>query len=74
MHFYEINIYQVMICRLYTVYNKHKVTKIATLDRHRKPASIIVSARIILLPTVHHNRRFHYRKLGQNEGGYLKGF
>ena len=28
MQFYEINIYQVMIFRLYTVYNKHEMIKI----------------------------------------------
>ena len=28
MHFYEINICQVMIFRLYNVYNKHEMLKI----------------------------------------------
>ena len=28
MQFYEINIFEVMIFRLYTVYNKHEMTEI----------------------------------------------
>ena len=28
MQFYEINICQLMICRIYTVYNKHEMIKI----------------------------------------------
>ena len=43
MQFYKINICQIMIFSLYTVYNKYEMIKIG---------SIIASARIILPPTV----------------------
>ena len=51
MQFYEINVCQIKICRLYTVYNKHEIIQIGN-QKKRKIASIIASARIILLPTV----------------------
>ena len=35
MQFYEINIYQVMIIRLYTVYNKHETIKIYNQTREK---------------------------------------
>ena len=46
MQFYEINIYQVMIIRLYTVYNKHDADK-NWQSNLTKIASIIASARKI---------------------------
>ena len=51
MQFCEINIHQVMIFRLYTVYNKHDMIKM-TVKNQIKIASIIANDRIILLPTV----------------------
>ena len=33
--FYEINIYQVMIFRLYTVYTNHEMTKISNQTREK---------------------------------------
>ena len=51
MQFYEINISQVMIFRLYNVYNKRKIVKIGNLTR-KKSQVLSQSARIILLPTV----------------------
>ena len=51
MHFYEINIYQILIFRLYTVYNNHDDDK-NWQSNQRKIPSIIASARIILLSTV----------------------
>ena len=33
MQFYEINIWQFMIFRVYAVYNKQKIIKIANQDR-----------------------------------------
>ena len=35
MQFYEINICQVMIFRLYTVYNKHEMLKIDSQTREK---------------------------------------
>ena len=35
MQFYQINIYQVMIFRLYTVYNKRDVTKMGNQIREK---------------------------------------
>ena len=35
MQFYEISIYQVIIFRLYTVYNKHKMMKIDNQIREK---------------------------------------
>ena len=52
MQFYEINIYQVIIFRLYTVYNKHKMIKIGNQIRANSQVLSIANARIILLPTV----------------------
>ena len=40
MQFYEINICQVMIFRLYTVYNKHEMIK---MDNQTKEKSQILS-------------------------------
>ena len=54
MQFYEINICQVMIFRLYSVHNKHELKKKNWQSNQRKITSIIASARIILLPTVSH--------------------
>ena len=51
MQFYEINICQVMIFRLYTVYNKHNDDK-NWRSNHRKIASIIAFAPVWLLSTV----------------------
>ena len=51
MQFYKINICQIMIFWLSTVYNKDKIIKNCQLN-HRKVASIIVSAQIICLPSV----------------------
>ena len=51
MQFCEINIYEVMIFRLYTAYNK--TDKKNWQLNQRKIASIIASARIILLPIVY---------------------
>ena len=51
MQFYGISICQAMIFTLYTVYSKHEMIKIGNQTRE---ASIIVSARIILLPIVQH--------------------
>ena len=48
MQFYEINICEIMIFKLYTVYNKHDDDENWRLSQ-RKIASIIASARIILL-------------------------
>ena len=55
---YEINISQVMIFRLYTIYNKYEmiqmiprdVLQISWQSNQRKFACIVASARIILLP------------------------
>ena len=35
MQFYEINIYQVMIFRVYTVYNKNEMIKIGNQTREK---------------------------------------
>ena len=35
MQFYEKNIYQILIFRLYTVYNKHEIIKIANQIREK---------------------------------------
>ena len=51
MQFYEIIIFQVMILRFYAVYNKHEIIEIDN-ETKKKIASIVTSARIILLPTV----------------------
>ena len=51
MQFYELNICQDMIFRLYAVYNKHGMIKIGNQTRE-KISCIIASAPIILLPTV----------------------
>ena len=48
MQFDKVNICQVMIFRLYTVYNKHKMIKIGNQNQKKKNAS----ARIFLLLTV----------------------
>ena len=50
MQFYEMNICQVMIFRLYTAYNKHEMIKIGSKNQ-RKISSIMEGARIILLST-----------------------
>ena len=50
MQFSEINIYQVMIFRLYSFYNKCKMIKIG--DQTREKSQVLSSARIILLSTV----------------------
>ena len=57
--FYEINICQVMIFRLYIDYNEHDMIKIGKIAR--KIASIIESARIILLPTVRVSQELEVR-------------
>ena len=51
IQFYEINICEIMIFRLYTIYNKHEVGK-NRQSNQRKFTNIIASARIILRPTV----------------------
>ena len=51
MQFYGKNICQIMIFRLYTVYNKHEMIKIVNQTRE-KIECIIASARIILLSTI----------------------
>ena len=38
MQLYEINIYQVMIFQLYTVYNKHEMIKIDRQTREKSQA------------------------------------
>ena len=50
MRFYEINICQVMILKLYTVYNKHEMKNWQSIKR--KIPSITASAQKILLLTV----------------------
>ena len=50
MQFYKINICQIMIFRLYAVYNKHEMIKIGNQTREKYDS--IASAGIILLPTV----------------------
>ena len=35
MEFYEINICEVMIFSLYTIYNKHEMTKIGSQNREK---------------------------------------
>ena len=47
MQFYDINIFQAMIFRFYTVYIKHEVIKIGNQTQEK-----IASARLIFLPTV----------------------
>ena len=39
MQFYEINIYEVMIARLYAVYNKHEMIKVDKQTRGKSQAS-----------------------------------
>ena len=38
MQFYETNICQITIFRLYTIYNKHKITKIGNQNREKSQA------------------------------------
>ena len=54
MYFYEINICQIMIYKLYSVYKKHNDDKNWRLKK-RKIASIIASAQMILLPSATNN-------------------
>ena len=49
--FYEINVCQIMIFRLYIVYNKHNDDK-NLCSNQRKIACIIPSARINLVPVI----------------------
>ena len=47
MQFYEIHICQIMIFRLYTVYNKHQMVNIG--NQTKEKSQVLLSARIILL-------------------------
>ena len=49
MQFYEINIYQVVIFRLYTIYNKHQMIEIVNETREKSQ----ILSQVILLLTVH---------------------
>ena len=52
MQFYEINIYQVMIFKLYIVYNNHEMLKFGNETREKMPVLSEVLG-IILLSTAH---------------------
>ena len=52
MQFYEINFCQIMMFRLYTIYDKPEMIKTNNQTR-RKSQPLSQVARIILLPTVY---------------------
>ena len=49
MQFNEVNICQVMIFRLYTVYTKYEVIKIGNHNREKPQILFIASARTVLV-------------------------